>query len=299
MYCCGNSFYRYMNNPFMGGCFPNTNPLFDFMKFNMLSNMMNSMFAMPAQQWFQMPQFTMAMPQQMYTMPSVFSFTQPYRMPAMQMPLFNYQQPACNYYNIFNNAMINRTVPEKITNMEKESPKVSYQTPADAKKLGKPFLDKVKQVASNLNCDYKDLLALMNSESSLNPRAGASSNYVGLIQFGKSAIEDLRTKGGYPNLTKEKILNMSAIEQLDLVEKTIKIAKGYAKMPSDKRLTAGDLYALVFAPCRAGGDVLYSRGEAGYNSVNAKIDYNGDGKITKSEMAQRINKKRVDESVFA
>ena len=100
MYCCGNSFYRYMNNPFMGGCFPNTNPLFDFMKFNILSNMMNNMFAMQPQQMF-MPQFAMPMPQA-YPMQSVFSYAQPYRMP--QMPsLFNFQQSN----NIFSNSNLN------------------------------------------------------------------------------------------------------------------------------------------------------------------------------------------------
>lgn len=202
-----------------------------------------------------------------------------------------------NTYNNYSNLVSGKVSAEKTTENEAASYKTS--TPASAKTLGKPFLDKVKQVAKNINCDYKDLLALMNSESSLNPQAGKGSSYVGLIQFGDSAVQELRTKGGYPNLTKEKILNMSAIEQLDLVEKLIKICKKYAKFSDDKRLSAGDLYALIFAPGRAGNEVLYSRGEAGYNSVNSNIDYNKDGKITKSEMAQRINKKRVNESAFA
>ena len=211
-----------------------------------------------------------------------------------------------NWFEIFNNTYNNYSnmVSDKTSNSEVSSSNNSVETsktstPASAKTLGKPFLDKVKQVAKNINCDYKDLLALMNSESSLNPQAGKGTSYVGLIQFGDSAVQDLRTKGGYSNLTKEKISNMSAIEQLDLVEKTIQISKKYAKISEDKRLTAGDLYALIFAPSRAGREVLYSKGEAGYNSVNAKMDYNKDGKITKSEMAQRINKKRVNESVFA
>lgn len=68
-----------------------------------------------------------------------------------------------------------------------------------------------------MNCDYQDLLALMNSESGLNPKATCGS-YVGLIQFGDAAITELRTKCGCKGLTKEKILNMSRIEQLDLVE---------------------------------------------------------------------------------
>ena len=109
MYCCGNSFYRYMNNPFMGGCFCNNNNFFgNMMMFSMFSNMMNNIFAMQPQQMF-MPQFAMPMPQA-YPMQSVFSYAQPYRMPQMQ-PLFNFQQPAYNNYNIFNtfNTIINKT----------------------------------------------------------------------------------------------------------------------------------------------------------------------------------------------
>lgn len=99
MFSCGNSFYRYMNNPFMGGCHCNHNAFGSFFQFAFLSNMMNSMFAM------QTPQ--MMLPQ-MYSMPqafpmqSVFSYAQPYRMPAMQMPLYSLQQPAYNNFNIFN-----------------------------------------------------------------------------------------------------------------------------------------------------------------------------------------------------
>lgn len=87
MFGCGNSFYRYMNNPFMGGCHCNHNAFGNFFMFNMLSNMMTNMFAMPQQQMF--------MPQQVYPMPSVFSYAQPYRMPVMPS-VFSFQQPAYN-----------------------------------------------------------------------------------------------------------------------------------------------------------------------------------------------------------
>lgn len=117
MYCCGNSFYRYMNNPFMGGCFCNTNPLFDFMKFSMLSNMINSMFAMPAQQWF-MPQMSYMqlpfMPQMMPSMPvSVFSFVQPSRMPKVI-------QHSNDAFNTFN-TIINKTKVDKTTAPKEEA----------------------------------------------------------------------------------------------------------------------------------------------------------------------------------
>ena len=101
MYCCGNSFYRYMNNPFMGGCFCNNNNFFgNLMMFSMFSNMMNNMFAQPqmVMPQFVMPQPIMPMPQA-YPMQSIFA--QSYRMP--QMPsLFNTQRQF-GFYTVSNN----------------------------------------------------------------------------------------------------------------------------------------------------------------------------------------------------
>ncbi len=236
-----------------------------------------------------------------------------------EIPIQN-QTPTINYLNIFNNAYdsyletsqtkanASAAKPSAAATKSPSAPASTRQSatssaPSSAKIVdnGKQdinFLNKVKQVAQNLNCDYKDLLAIINSESSCNPQAGRGTNYVGLVQFGKSAIQDLRTKGGYPDLTKEKILNMTAIQQLDLVEKMININKGYAGFAANERLSGGDLYALIFAPSRAKREVMYSKGEAGYNSINSKMDYNNDGKITKSELSERVRRKHVDESRF-
>lgn len=213
-------------------------------------------------------------------------------------------QPSVNYNNIFeniyNNVLNNKTNYNSSVDNTTNTSTVSSSAPiVDTGKFDKNFLNKVKQVAQNLNCDYKDLLAVINSESSFNPRAGAGTSYVGLIQFGDLAIQDLRDKAGYTGLTKEKILNMTPIEQMDLAEKVIKIGKKYGGFADNARLSSGDLYAIVFAPSRSGNEVLYRRGESGYNSVNAEMDYNNDGKITKSEMAERIRRKYVNESIFA
>ncbi len=110
MFSCVNSFYRYMNNPFMGGCFCNTNPLGNMFQFAFFSNMVNSMFA-PQPQMF-MPQMPQMYIPQALPMPSVFSYAQPYRMPQVQTPLFNFQQPAYNNFNVFNTT-INKTVSPK------------------------------------------------------------------------------------------------------------------------------------------------------------------------------------------
>lgn len=166
----------------------------------------------------------------------------------------------------------------------------------DTGKLDINFLNKVKQVANNLNCDYRDLLALINSESGLRANAWNGNTAVGLIQFTNASIAELNQKYGL-NLTKQKIASMSPIEQLDLAEKYLMTAKSYS-FPSNARLSAGDLYAITFLPGRANREVLCSSGEEYYSS-NRGLDKNRDGRITKSDLAQHLQGKQVNESIFA
>ncbi len=171
MYCCGNSFYRYMNNPFMGGCFCNNNFFGNIMMFGMLSNMMNNIFAMPPQQMFmpQMPQFAMPMPQQVYPMQSVF--TQAYRMP--QMPsLFNFQQPAYNNYNIFNTT-INRTVAPK-TKAPASKGKVLSKT---------EYVQLACDAAKKYGVDERLVLAVIDQESKFKNNLTSPAGAQGLMQL--------------------------------------------------------------------------------------------------------------------
>lgn len=280
-------------NPFMGGCYNSFNPMFQF-------GMMNSLFGMP--QMFSFPSFSMPMfsPFSMSNsmMPmggNIFSMATP----AMAMSAMNPMAGLSTMFNGINllnqyTSNFGSLLTKKAENADADTDNSSIK---DTGKLDKHFLKKTKKIAKKLNCDYQDLLALMNSESGLNPKATCGS-YVGLIQFGNAAITELRTKCGCKGLTKEKILNMSRIEQLDLVEKLLMYNKKWKFAPNAK-LSAGDLYAMILAPGRADREVLYSRGESGYNKTNAKMDYNNDGKITKSEMSRRIREKSVNESIFA
>lgn len=280
-------------NPFMGGCYNSFNPMFQF-------GMMNSLFGMP--QMYSFPSFSMPMfsPFSMSSsmMPmggNIFSMATP----AMAMSAMNPMAGLSTMFNGIN--LLNQYTSNFGSLLTKKAEKADADTDnspiKDTGKLDKHFLKKTKKIAKKLNCDYQDLLALMNSESGLNPKATCGS-YVGLIQFGDAAITELRTKCGCKGLTKEKILNMSRIEQLDLVEKLLMYNKKWKFAPNAK-LSAGDLYAMILAPGRADREVLYSRGESGYNKTNAKMDYNNDGKITKSEMSRRIREKSVNESIFA
>ena len=154
---------------------------------------------------------------------------------------------------------------------------------------GPKFLAKVKEIANRLDCDYRDLLGLMNSESGIradikNPNGSAS----GLIQFIESTANSLGT-------TTAQLRAMKPIDQLDYVEKYLTKVKAQAGLTG--RLSAGDLYSLVFLPGRARRDILASSGES-YYACNRGADLNKDGKITKAELGQRIQNKRVSDNSF-
>lgn len=180
--------------------------------------------------------------------------------------------------------------------------KPSYTT-LSANYLNKDFLAKVKQVAKNINCDYQDLLAVMNSESGLQPNKwNGSKSAVGLIQFTDIALADLKRVYGI-NLTKEQVSKMSAIEQLDLAEKFYKIT---TQKFGGKKLSAADLYASTYLPGRAVNEVLCRKGERNsdgslksYYESNIGLDINDDGMITKEDLNKRLAKKRVNLDTFA
>ena len=167
---------------------------------------------------------------------------------------------------------------------------IHHKTSAD--KNDSAFLEKTKQIAKKLNCDYKDLLALMNSESGLNSKAvNSSSGATGLIQFMPATAKDLGT-------TTEKLKNMTPTEQLDFVEKYLVKMKKAAGFKSGEKLDCGDLYALVFLPGRAKREIVTDSSEIYYAANAPALDLNKDGKITKTELAQRLNGHRVNDSIF-
>lgn len=160
-------------------------------------------------------------------------------------------------------------------------------------KLDQAFLDKVKQISKDINCDYEDLLAVMNSESGLNSKAvNPKGGATGLIQFMPATAKSLGT-------TTEELKNMTPHQQLEYVEKYLKNAKASAGFSADKQLSGGDLYSLVFMPGKAKGEVLATAGTKAY-SWNKGLDKDGDNQITKADLSRFVASKRVDESkVFA
>lgn len=161
----------------------------------------------------------------------------------------------------------------------------------DKNLYGPEFLNKVKQVAKRINCNYRDLLGVMNSESGIRADAkNPNGSATGLIQFMESTARGLGT-------TTAALRQMTPIQQLDYVEKFFVKNKAAAGFGANDKLTAGDLYALTFLPARAKREELTSSGENYYNS-NRGLDTNKDGKITKSELAQRVRSCYVSDSSF-
>ena len=82
---------------------------------------------------------------------------------------------------------------------------------------------------------------------------------------------------------------MDAAEQLAYIEKIFKQAKRDSGLSSAGSLDAGTLYALVFLPSRAKGEVLAASGEKYYKSISG-LDTDRDRRITKTDLAQRLYK---------
>ncbi len=151
-------------------------------------------------------------------------------------------------------------------------------------KLGSGFCAKLEEVAKNINCDPKDLIGMMQSESGINPSAyNNNGGATGLIQFMPSTARGLGT-------TTQELLNMSAIEQLDYVEQYFSNWTG----GSGQRLTGGDLYTLCFLPAFIDKEVLCSSSDSStsvYYNANSGLDADGDGSITKTELSNRVSNK--------
>ena len=176
----------------------------------------------------------------------------------------------------------------------------------NTKTISHEFHTKLMKLADELNCNYEDLITVMNFESGLNPNEGAGSKYkpVGLIQFTSGTIKALNKKYSL-NLTKDEVAKMSAEEQIDLVEKYLKMCKSSApRIRNKKKLDAADLYSLIILPGRAGKDILCQKGETNsegkllrYYESNKGIDVSNDGIITRADVLAKLDDFRVNVKV--
>ncbi len=254
-----------------------------------------------------------------YMMMPLFSYQTPGYVPAPTMPQFpsfaptfspsfvpslTPSLPQVNYNNPFatlNNNTVSTPAQNTQTQEEETENETENTRPAKPVKemtlsknnneYGPEFLAKVKEIAKKINCDYKDLLGVMNSESGINAKAqNKNGGASGLIQFMPKTAEALGT-------TTNALRDMSPIDQLDYVEKFMVKNKKMFGFGENERLSGGQLYALVFLPARAKREVLTQSGE-NYYSANKGLDANHDGKITKTELDERVKSKYVSDKSF-
>lgn len=131
------------------------------------------------------------------------------------------------------------------------------------------FDAKVRKIAANLGINPDWVMIVMYVESRLNHLAQSSqSSAVGLIQFLSSTLATL-------GVSRNQILSMSNVQQLDYVEKYLLPYRGKMK-------SIYDVYFAVFSPSAIGksdATVLYKSGSIGYQS-NKPLDTDNNGNIT-------------------
>ncbi|HEX8905679.1 MAG TPA: transglycosylase SLT domain-containing protein, partial [Longimicrobiaceae bacterium] len=119
------------------------------------------------------------------------------------------------------------------------------------------FVQEVVEMGGRLNLEPLHLLAIMSFESGLKPDAvNPQSKATGLIQFLRSTAKDLGT-------TTAALKEMSAVEQLEFVEKYFKQFK--KKFATHNTLE--DAYMAVLFPAAIGkgaDHVLFRKGTTAY-----------------------------------
>ncbi len=143
------------------------------------------------------------------------------------------------------------------------------------------FWIELQAIAKRLKTEPAWLLNVMASESSFNPAARnglPGQTATGLLQFIEDTAQGMGT-------TTEAIRRMSPVEQLRLVEKYLSPFRGRLNSLSN-------VYSAVFRGVIAeGGDASVvaplnnTNKELRIYSLNRWLDFNGDGKITKGELA--------------
>lgn len=145
------------------------------------------------------------------------------------------------------------------------------------------FIAKVIAIAARLRINPNWLMVIMHFESGgtfLASKWNSKRTYVGLIQFGRIAALDLGT-------TTIKLSKMSALEQLDYVEKYYKMWFRYLRILGANSFV--DFYLVTLFPSKvnAGHQAeIESKGISGiaFAKANKAFKPNANGKITVGEI---------------
>lgn len=147
-------------------------------------------------------------------------------------------------------------------------------------KVNKEFAEKVKTVSARLGISPDWLMSVMFFESRLNPKANnPNTGARGLIQFMPSTYAQW-------NLTNADFDSMTAVKQLDYVEKYFNPYKGRLK-------NFTDLYLVTFFPLATGKPNNYTIETAKIKPEtvarqNPGFDLNKDKKITVGEIKEKL-----------
>lgn len=144
------------------------------------------------------------------------------------------------------------------------------------------FEQKVRRISRQLTIPPEWLMTVIYFESRFDPTAvnAKGSGATGLLQWKREEAELI-------GATPEKIKNMDAIEQLDLIADYLKAVK-QQQGSNFEDLT--DLYLAAFYPQALGEDYCYAMfqsGEINYNRY-APLDFNTDGRITVKDIDDRL-----------
>ncbi len=266
-----------------------------FAQMNKFLTDLNNIEAQPGSSGFSMPmnfvpptnimQYSMS-----FNNPFDSSFSNMFAMPQMfQMPRFNFDTSFNNYWQQTNRTTRSpNSAKNSLSNVEYKAADTSYfdynieptRQLMKFRHLDQAFFDKTVRIAKRINCDPADLLALMHFESArtMSPsEPNKSSGAMGLIQIMPETAIGLGT-------TVEKLERMSAVQQLDYVEKYLVNAKTTsAKIPLGTKVDAATLYGIVIMPSRARGHVLITPGSGAHRSNYKNLERDGDGVITKND----------------
>jgi hypothetical protein len=162
--------------------------------------------------------------------------------------------------------------------------------PSGGTGLTDAFFQELKAISARLGSDPGDLLAVMVSESNVDPKAqNPHGKATGLIQFMPQTLKGLGWTAG-----PDEFRTLSAEQQLPYVEKYYRPHRG-------KLTSAGRLYQATFLPATLKNStestVIAAPGgpNAKAYAANKGLDTNKDGVITVSDLTERLNlKKQTD-----
>jgi hypothetical protein len=178
---------------------------------------------------------------------------------------------------------------ERTFETEAKSPLYLIEEASEYVEDAQTFESKVRWVAWSLDVPPEWVMAVMYSESRFDSQVKnfKGSGATGLIQFMVPAVKDLNARLG-TSLKLSDVQAMTPIHQLDLVHEYLQTMR--ERYRDYESLT--DLYLAILYPRALEGSlsyILYAKPSRAYRQ-NSGLDENKDGKVTASDIDQRMQR---------